>query len=109
MARVRQDFPASAAVDVRATLEKEFAPILPPLKKGATVAIGAGSRGISNIAEIVRAVIEILHCAGAKPFIFPAMGSHGGATPEGQTEVLASYGITESSMGAPIRAAMEVR
>ena len=99
----------SADLDIRAALQKEFAPILPRLKKGATVAIGAGSRGISNIAEIVRAVVEILRGAGAKPFIFPAMGSHGGATPEGQTEVLASYGITESSMGAPIRAAMEVR
>ncbi|HEY6225528.1 MAG TPA: hypothetical protein VI282_00240, partial [Verrucomicrobiae bacterium] len=109
MARVRQDFPVSADLDIRAALQKEFAPILPRLKKGATVAIGAGSRGISNIAEIVRAVVEILRGAGAKPFIFPAMGSHGGATPEGQTEVLASYGITESSMGAPIRAAMEVR
>ena len=109
MARVRQDFPASVALDIRATLEKEFAPILPRLKKGGTVAIGAGSRGISNIGEIVRDVVEILRGAGAKPFIFPAMGSHGGATPEGQTEVLASYGITESSMGAPIRAAMEVR
>ena len=110
MARVRQDFPASAALEIRATLAKEFAPILPRITKGATVAIGAGSRGISNIAEIVRGVVEILRGgAGAKPFIFPAMGSHGGATPEGQTEVLASYGITEKSMGAPIRATMEAR
>jgi hypothetical protein len=108
VARVRQDFPASAKLDIRASLEKEFAPILPRLKKGGTVAVGAGSRGISNIAEIVRGVVEILRGAGANPFIFPAMGSHGGATPEGQTEVLASYGITESSMGAPIRASMEV-
>jgi hypothetical protein len=108
VARVRQDFPASAKLDIRASLEKEFAPILPRLKKGGTVAVGAGSRGISNIAEIVRGMVEILRGAGANPFIFPAMGSHGGATPEGQTEVLASYGITESSMGAPIRASMEV-
>jgi hypothetical protein len=109
MARVRQDFPSNAKVDIRAVLDKGFAPILPKLKKGATAAVGIGSRGISNIAEIVRGVLEALRKAGAEPFIFPAMGSHGGATPEGQTEVLASYGITESSMGAPIRAAMEVR
>jgi hypothetical protein len=109
MARVRQDFPADAALDIRATLQKQFAPILPRLKPGATVAVGAGSRGISNIAEIVRATLDILRRAGANPFIFPAMGSHGGATPEGQTEVLASYGITESAMGAPIRASMEAR
>ena len=109
MARVRQDFPSSAEIDIRAVLDKGFAPILPKLKKGATVAVGVGSRGISNIAEIVRGVLEALRHAGAQPFIFPAMGSHGGATPEGQTEVLASYGITESRMGAPIRASMEVR
>lgn len=73
------------------------------------MAVGVGSRGITNIGAIVRAVLDVLRAAGAKPFIFPAMGSHGGATPEGQTEVLASYGITESSTGAPIRASMEVR
>jgi hypothetical protein len=109
MAQVRQEFPVNAAVDIRAALQKGFAPILPRVKKGASVAVGVGSRGISNIAEIVRGVLDVLRGAGAQPFMFPAMGSHGGATPEGQTEVLASYGITESSMGAPIRASMEVR
>lgn len=109
MARVRQDFPPSANVDIRATVKTQFAPLLPRVKKGAVVAVGAGSRGISNIADTVRAVLDVLRGVGAEPFVFPAMGSHGGATPEGQTEVLASYGITESSMGAPIRAAMEVR
>lgn len=109
MARVRQNFATGASVDIRATLEKEFAPILARLTKGSTVAVGAGSRGITNIATIVRMALDILRDAGLQPFIFPAMGSHGGATPEGQTELLASYGITEASMGAPIRASMEVR
>jgi hypothetical protein len=109
MARVRQDFPASAKLDIRASLHEQFAPILPSIKHGFSIAVGVGSRGISNIAEIVSAVLDILRKSGARPFIFPAMGSHGGATPQGQTDVLASYGITESSMGAPIRASMDVR
>ena len=109
MARVRQNFPASIALDFRATLEKQFAPLLKKVKKFDTIAVGVGSRGISNIATLVRTTLDILRAAGAQPFIFPAMGSHGGATPEGQTEVLASYGITESTMAAPIRASMEVR
>jgi hypothetical protein len=109
MARVRQNFPQSPALDIRATLEKQFAPIVKSVKSSETVALGVGSRGISNIAEIVRATLDILRAAGAKPFIFPAMGSHGGATPEGQTELLGSYGISEQTMAAPIRASMEVR
>src|ERR1044071_6406581 len=86
MARVRQKFLASKPLDIRAVLEKEFAPLLPQIEAGATVAVGAGSRGISNIATIVRATLDILRAAAARPFVFPAMGSHGGATPEGQTE-----------------------
>ncbi|HUS35304.1 MAG TPA: hypothetical protein VM680_08140, partial [Verrucomicrobiae bacterium] len=109
MARVRQNFPASITLDFRTTLETQFAPLLKSVKKSETIAVGVGSRGISNIAAIVRTTLDILRGAGAQPFIFPAMGSHGGATPEGQTEVLASYGITESTMAAPIRASMEVR
>jgi hypothetical protein len=70
------------------------------------VAITAGSRGIVNIAAIARALVEIAKAAGAKPFILPAMGSHGGATPAGQTQLLASLGIRPESVGAPIRASM---
>jgi hypothetical protein len=109
MARVRQNFPASATLNFQSLLEQQFAPLLKNVKKSDTIAVGVGSRGISNIATIVRATLDILRSAGAQPFIFPAMGSHGGATPEGQTEVLASYGVTESTMAAPIRASMEVR
>jgi hypothetical protein len=79
-----------------------------PIRRGETVAVGAGSRGIANIATIVRATVDHLKSIGARPFVFPAMGSHGGATPEGQLDVLAHYGITESTMGCELRASMDV-
>src|SRR5260370_36228595 len=79
-----------------------------PLKRGDTVAVGAGSRGIANIAVVVRAVVDHLKSLGAKPFVFPAMGSHGRATAEGQREILAHYGIPEATMGCPLRASMDV-
>ncbi len=79
------------------------------IQPGARIAVGVGSRGITHLAGIVAAVLAQLRAAGAQPFIIPAMGSHGGATPEGQREVLASYGVTESAMSAPILASMEVR
>jgi hypothetical protein len=71
------------------------------------VAVAVGSRGIDQIATVARAAIDWLKSRGAVPFVIPAMGSHGGATPEGQVEVLASLGVTEQSVGAPIEAAME--
>ncbi len=73
------------------------------------VAVAVGSRGISQIGPIVAAVMEQLRAVGAEPFILPAMGSHGGATPEGQCAVLAEYGITEAKLGVPIRSSLEVR
>ncbi len=73
------------------------------------VAVGVGSRGISNLKEIVEATIRVLMAAGAQPFIIPAMGSHGGATPDGQTKVLVEYGIAADSLGVPIDADMEVK
>jgi hypothetical protein len=81
---------------------------LPQLRPGSSVAVGVGSRGIANQAEIARGAIAALHALGLKPFIFPAMGSHGNATAEGQIEVLAGYGVTAESMGCEIRATMEV-
>lgn len=75
---------------------------------GKSVAIGVGSRGISNFAEITRHTVQTLERLGAKPFIFPAMGSHGGGNSRGQLEILTSYGITEEQMDAPIDASMEV-
>src|SRR4249919_1846741 len=78
------------------------------VKPGMTIAVGCGSRGINNIAECAKAVVTELKALGAKPFIFQAMGSHGGATAEGQREVLEGYGITESFVGCPIQAQMDV-
>ncbi|MEM8733565.1 MAG: lactate racemase domain-containing protein [Planctomycetota bacterium] len=75
---------------------------------GKSIAITAGSRGVANIAEITKACVDFLKRREAKPFIVPAMGSHGGATSQGQREVLASFGITEDQMGCPIRSSMEV-
>ena len=76
---------------------------------GQSVAITAGSRGIANIATILRAAVQFLQVLGARPFLVPAMGSHGGGTAEGQLGVLASYGITEAAVGCPIRASMETK
>ena len=79
-----------------------------PVKRGETVAVGAGSRGIASIDVIVGATVRWLRDRGARPFVFPAMGSHGGGTPEGQFSVLEHYGITEATMGCPVRATMDV-
>ena len=73
------------------------------------MAVAVGSRGIANLTSVVRAVVEKLRAAGYSPFVLPAMGSHGGATPEGQIGVLKARGITEQSVNAPIRASMEVK
>ena len=69
------------------------------IQPGMRIAITCGSRGIANIAIIVRAIVDFVKECGANPFVFPAMGSHGGATPEGQLEVLRSYHVTEETMG----------
>ncbi len=82
--------------------------VLDAIRPGMKLAIGAGSRGISNLPLVTRLLIEELKKAGAQPFIFPAMGSHGGATPDGQRAVLERMGFTEKTMGAPIRATMDV-
>jgi hypothetical protein len=78
------------------------------IKPGQTVALTAGSRGIAHIPEVLRAVADYLKKLGAKPFLVPTMGSHGGGTAEGQAKILHSYGITEQAVGVPIRASMEV-
>ena len=110
MLAVRQKFPVSQPLDIPAAVQHEFRAqnVLSRLKPGAQIAVAVGSRGITNIKDIVAAVLDELKAAGAKPFIIPAMGSHGGATPEGQIGVLESYGITEHSVDVPIRASMEV-
>ena len=78
------------------------------IPEGGEIAVATGSRGIANIQAIVRTVCDFVKSRGGNPFIVPAMGSHGGATAEGQAAILAEYGITEASMEAPVRASMEV-
>ena len=82
--------------------------VLNTIRPGMTLAVGAGSRGITNLPLVTRLLIEELKKAGARPFLFPAMGSHGGATAEGQRAVLERMGFTEKTMEVPIRATMEV-
>ncbi|MCD8083503.1 MAG: nickel-dependent lactate racemase [Clostridiales bacterium] len=77
------------------------------VKPGMRIAITAGSRGIRNVDIITKAVVDFVKSRGANPFIVPAMGSHGGATAEGQLEILAGYHITEETMGCPILSSME--
>src|SRR5467141_822727 len=108
MIQARQTFPTAPALDIRAVLESQFTKLRPRIKPGARIAVGVGSRGIANLPAIVSAVLEILKSAGAQPFIVPAMGSHGGATPEGQTELLAEYGVSQEQLKVPIHAGMEV-
>jgi hypothetical protein len=95
--------------DIRGTVESELKKLSleKKVKPGQRVAITAGSRGVANIAEILRATADFLKSLGARPFIFPAMGSHGGATAAGQLALLAHYQITETSMEVPILASME--
>src|SRR5260221_6018950 len=107
--KVRQNFPPTQPINIPAAVEAQFAKISSQIKPGGSIAVGVGSRGIANLPIIVEAVLEVLKRAGANPWIIPAMGSHGGATPEGQLELLSSYGITESTMKVPIRASLEVR
>jgi hypothetical protein len=83
--------------------------VLSRVREGARIAIGVGSRGVANLPLITRTLVELVRSRGADPFIVPAMGSHGGATAEGQEAVLDHLGVNEGSVGAPVRATMEVR
>ena len=110
MVHVRQKFATPRIDDVAGAVAAQFQrpEVRAKIKPGMTIAVGCGSRGIANIAEAARQVVAELKALGAKPFIFPAMGSHGGATAEGQREVLEGYGITEEFVGCPIHSQMEV-
>lgn len=109
MIRVQQKFDSTEIENVSlATKQELISPRLAhKILPGERVAVCVGSRGIYKIDQIVLSVIQALNTVGAKPFIVPAMGSHGGATSHGQTEVLASYGITEQTMGVPIESNMD--
>lgn len=110
MVRIRQKFDDSHLTNPAEVCEEKLkqSGVLQQFKKGEQVAVAVGSRGVANIAEVTRKVIEALQQTGAEPFIVPSMGSHGGATAKGQVEVLNHLGISEESMGAPIRSSMEV-
>lgn len=107
---VRQHFTDRKIADIPSTVCQELshAEFGSHLAPGSNIAIGVGSRGIANIAIIVRSIVAFWKEKGMQPFIFPAMGSHGAATAEGQADVLAHYGITEAEMECPIRSSIEV-
>jgi Lactate racemase N-terminal domain len=100
---------ALSEAEIIATVQREFAKVglQNVLKAGQSVAIGAGSRGIANIALIVKAIADEVKKSGAHPFVFPAMGSHGGGTAEGQVEMLGTLGVTAEYLGCPIKSSME--
>ena len=111
MARVRQNFPRPQVKDVEGRVRELIArdDISALVKPGMEIAVTCGSRGIANIRFIIREVCRCLQKLGAKPFIVPSMGSHGGATAEGQRAIIESYGVTEEFCGAPIRSSMETK
>lgn len=110
MHRVRQTFAKPRLESIEACVKQEFEKedILRKIKPGMKIAVAVGSRGIRNLAKIVKAVVEQIKRAGGEPFIISAMGSHGGGTPGGQREVLYSYGITEESMGVDVITSVDV-
>ncbi len=106
---VRQALPKGEPVDIEQTLEAEWARLgMAAQVAGKRIALGFGSRGIASIDVIARKLVALVKQSGGEPFIVPAMGSHGGATPAGQIEVLAGLGISEERTGCPIRATMQV-
>ena len=109
MFRLRQTFDARRVTDIFEEVSRQLATLKLNERIGAgqTVAITAGSRGIAHIGQITRAVVEHVKGLGATPYIVPAMGSHGGGTAAGQTQLLEHYGITPEQMGCEIRASME--
>ncbi len=107
MVKIGQKFPDVHLEDTAAAVREQVAPFAARMKGEFSAAVLVGSRGITDINLIAKTVIETLQEAGIKPFIVPAMGSHGGGTSEGQEEVLRGYGITEETMGVPINSSME--
>jgi hypothetical protein len=108
MVRIRQQLPRERVENPARELLSRLAAAGVSIRPGARVAIGVGSRGIASLVELVRATVQWVAGQGGRPFIVPAMGSHGGATAEGQRAVLDGYGVTEAAVGAPIRSSLEV-
>jgi hypothetical protein len=109
IARIRQSFDQPEIADVPRAVAEAIAAsrVAERVKPGGTVALTVGSRGIAEIDRITRAAVEALRALGLAPFVVAAMGSHGGGTPEGQRALLAELGVTEASVGCPIRSAMD--
>ncbi|WP_110929150.1 nickel pincer cofactor-dependent isomerase, group 22 [Bacillus massiliglaciei] len=110
MIRARQKFRTPVLEDTATAVQDalERAKVLPRITPGDSVAIAVGSRGVADLPILVRETVKAVKKAGGDPFIVPAMGSHGGATAEGQTDVLLQLGVFEESVGAPVRSSMEV-
>lgn len=110
MYRIQQNFESTSIKDVEGCIREQFKRFNPgdKARSGQTVAIALGSRGIHHLQTIVATLVGCLRGIGLRPFIIPAMGSHGGATSEGQAQLLEGFGITESSMGVPIVSNMDV-
>ncbi|MEE9613021.1 MAG: lactate racemase domain-containing protein [Desulfatiglandales bacterium] len=110
MYHIRQVIDAPKVTHIEETLSRELESIQigSQVKAGSRIAVTAGSRGVANMDRILRHLVYVLKGYGAKPFLIPAMGSHGGGTPEGQLEILESFNITEESIGVPVISAMEV-
>ena len=109
MVRVRQRFDAPVLEDIAGATREQVRGLVAAVRPGMRIGITAGSRGVANIAAVLRAAGEAVRERGGEPFVLPAMGSHGGATAEGQTDVLRGYGVTEESTGMPVVSSMEVR
>ena len=111
MVKIREVFDNShiAEEDIADTVQKELSrdALGGQIKPGMRIAITCGSRGIHHYQLMARAIVDFVKSKGAEPFIVAAMGSHGGGTAEGQTQILADYGITEENMGCPIKSSME--
>ena len=107
--RVRQTFKASSLDDIEGTVTARIDALglARRVRPGASVAVGCSSRGIANYAAIVKATLDGLQRLGLRPFLFPAMGSHGAATAEGQKQVLEAYGLSEAAMGVSIRSSLD--
>jgi len=109
MYRIRQSFDSPRLGDVASAVrgQLEQLQLAAKVRPGQTVAITVGSRGVANVALITREIVQHFLAMGARPYVVPAMGSHGGATAEGQRSLIESFGVTESFIGCPIRATME--
>ena len=106
--KIRQHFQQNSLSEISGLTKGELRKLEKSIKPGDKIAIAVGSRGIDNQEIVIREVIDLIRSCDAVPFIIPAMGSHGGATAEGQEEILASYGFSESELGVPVRSSMDV-